>query len=47
MQLNARMYLKPSRVAHICNPSPWEAEAGDLEFKVSLVYTARPIVSNK
>ena len=30
-------------VVYIFNPSTWEAEAGDLEFKASLVYLWRQI----
>jgi hypothetical protein len=34
-------------VVHTCNPSPWEAEWEDLEFKVILGYIARPCLKNK
>jgi hypothetical protein len=29
-------------VVHTCNPSTWEAEAEDLEFKASLGYRVKP-----
>jgi hypothetical protein len=30
-------------VVQTCNPSTWEAEAGDQEFEDSLGYGARPV----
>lgn len=29
-------------LAHSCNPSPWEAKAGDQEFKLIFSYVVNP-----
>jgi hypothetical protein len=34
-------------VVHICNPSTQEAEAGELDFKVSLGYIVRHVSERK
>jgi hypothetical protein len=34
-------------VAHTCNPSTWEAEAGGSKFRASPSYILRPCLKNK
>jgi hypothetical protein len=37
----------PDMVAHVYNPSPQEAEAGETKFEASLGYTVKPCLKKK